>query len=107
MDTFDLARGHGSEEAALRRVTARVLLVGITSDWLFPAEAVRALAERMSASGVDCRYEELRSAHGHDGFLADAGLLAPLLGAALEDKEPATGGGSAGVRARAAAVGAA
>lgn len=87
MDTFDLARGYASEAAALRRVTARVLLVGITSDWLFPAEDVRALAGRMRAAGADCRYDQLKSAHGHDGFLADADLLAPILSAALEDEE--------------------
>ena len=87
MDTFDLARGYGSEAAALRRIKARVLLVGIPSDWLFPAEDVRALAGRMTDAGADCRYEELKSAHGHDGFLADADQLAPLLRAALEDDE--------------------
>ena len=92
MDTFDLARGYASEAAALRRVSARVLLVGITSDWLFPAAEVRALAQRMSSAGIDCRYEELVSSHGHDGFLADAPLLAPLLGEALsEESSPATG----------------
>ncbi len=110
MDTFDLARGHESEGAALRRVTARVLLVGITSDWLFPADGVRALAARMASAGADCLYEELHSTHGHDGFLADANLLAPLLGAALEDDGRATreehtaGEGRARTRSRAAAA---
>ncbi|MGH9901589.1 MAG: homoserine O-acetyltransferase family protein, partial [Pyrinomonadaceae bacterium] len=85
MDTFDLARGYESERAALGRMRARVLLVGITSDWLFPAADVRALAGRMRDAGVACRYSELASAHGHDGFLADSGLLAPLVGAALDD----------------------
>ncbi len=87
MDTFDLARGYASEEEALRRINARVLLVGITSDWLFPAGEVRALARRMSSVGVQCRYEELASAHGHDGFLADADLLAPLLCEALSEQK--------------------
>ena len=91
MDTFDLARGYGSEAAALRRIKARVLLVGITSDWLFPAEDVRALAGRMKEAGARCRYDELQSAHGHDGFLADAALLAPLLRAALDDEEERAG----------------
>ena len=92
MDTFDLARGYASEEEALRRIRARVLLVGITSDWLFPAGEVRTLARRMSAAGVVCRYEELTSSHGHDGFLADANLLAPLLNDALsEQAHPAVG----------------
>jgi homoserine O-acetyltransferase len=83
MDTFDLARGYATEATALRRINARVLLVGITSDWLFPAEDVRALAQQMTLAGVNCRYEELVSSHGHDGFLADAALLAPILTDAL------------------------
>lgn len=86
MDTFDLARGYASEEAALRRIRARVLLVGITSDWLFPPGEVRALARRMSAASVNTRYEELTSSHGHDGFLADADLLAPLVHEALSEE---------------------
>lgn len=85
MDTFDLARGHESEQAALRRIRARVLLIGITSDWLFPADDVCALAGRMRAAGVDCRYTELESKHGHDGFLADAELLKPLLRTVLDE----------------------
>ncbi|HEX7317691.1 MAG TPA: homoserine O-acetyltransferase [Pyrinomonadaceae bacterium] len=86
MDTFDLARGYASEEAALRRIRARVLLVGITSDWLFPSNEVLALARRMSTAGVNSHYEELESAHGHDGFLADADLLAPLIYKALSEE---------------------
>jgi homoserine O-acetyltransferase len=79
MDTFDLGRAYGSEESALRRIRARVLLIGISSDWLFPAADVQALASRMSAAGVDCTYRELVSDHGHDGFLADPDQLAALL----------------------------
>jgi len=79
MDTFDLARGYESEAVALRRIQARVLLVGISSDWLFPAADMLNLAERMQWAGVDACYQELESSHGHDGFLAEAHLLAPLI----------------------------
>ena len=85
MDNFDLARGHESEEAALRRIRARLLLIGISSDWLFPASDVRAMAERASAAGVETTYRELVSSHGHDGFLADAALLASLIRQHLDD----------------------
>ncbi len=83
MDTFDLARGYESERDALRRIRARVLLVGISSDWLFPPEDVRDLAQRIRAAGHACDYAELNSSHGHDGFLADMDQLAPFLTAAL------------------------
>ena len=79
MDNFDPAYGYESERAALRRIRARVLLVGISSDWLFPAEDVRALCERMQEAGVDAEYAEIESSHGHDGFLAEPEKLAPLI----------------------------
>ena len=79
MDNFDLARGFESENAALQRILARTLLVGISSDWLFPAAEVKALGERMRKAGVAVTYAELVSAHGHDGFLAEADVLARLL----------------------------
>jgi homoserine O-acetyltransferase len=83
MDTFELALGYASEEQALRRIRAKVLLVGISSDWLFPASDVKALAARLRAAGVDSSYLELVSEHGHDGFLADTHVLAPLLSVTL------------------------
>lgn len=86
MDTFDLSRGYASERAALARIAAPVLLVGISTDWLFPAADVRALARRISEGGGRSQYVELDSAHGHDGFLADFHLLAPILREHLTDR---------------------
>lgn len=86
MDTFDLARGHASERAALSRISAPVLLVGISTDWLFPPADVRALSQRIVHAGGRSDYVELDSAHGHDGFLADFHLLAPLLREHLTNK---------------------
>ena len=88
MDTFELGLGYASEEEALRRIGAKVLLVGISSDWLFPAADVRALQARLRAAGASAAYLELVSDHGHDGFLADTHKLAPLLSAALAAKDP-------------------
>ncbi|HEX8887712.1 MAG TPA: homoserine O-acetyltransferase [Pyrinomonadaceae bacterium] len=86
MDTFDLARGFESEEHALQKISARLLLIDISSDWLFPANDILALSERARASGVNVTYRELISSHGHDGFLADAELLAPIISAHLEEE---------------------
>lgn len=79
MDNFHPARGYESERAALERVKARVLLVGISSDWLFPPGEVKALAERMREAGADAQYAELQSTHGHDGFLAEPDAFAPIV----------------------------
>jgi homoserine O-acetyltransferase len=87
MDNFDPAHGYDSETAAFHRISAFVTLVGISSDWLFPAEDVKSLARRMGNAGVQVEYEELKSAHGHDGFLADTDRLVPLLRKALGEPE--------------------
>jgi len=79
MDTFDLGLGYGSEETALRRLEAQLTLVGITSDWLFPARDVEALAERAASAGVRTKYLLFESAHGHDAFLAEDVRLAEML----------------------------
>jgi homoserine O-acetyltransferase/O-succinyltransferase len=79
MDAYDLGATPEEEAENLRRIQAEVLLVGISSDWLFPPQDVRALADRMRAVGVKARYVELESSHGHDGFLADGDRLVPLV----------------------------
>lgn len=79
MDTFDLARGYDSEADALKRIQARVLLVGISSDWLFPPDDVRELAQHIQNANVVCNYIELNSHHGHDAFLAEAANMRPLI----------------------------
>ncbi|HJU54232.1 MAG TPA: homoserine O-acetyltransferase [Pyrinomonadaceae bacterium] len=96
MDNFDLARGYETEEAALKRVCASLLLVGISSDWLFPAEDVRALAARARAAGADAVYRELQSSHGHDGFLADAEALAPVISEHMQRQPARVRAGCAG-----------
>jgi homoserine O-acetyltransferase len=79
MDNFNPSRGYESERAALERVKARVLMVGISSDWLFPPQEVKALAEKMKYAGADAEYAELQSSHGHDGFLAEPDAFAPIV----------------------------
>ncbi len=79
MDTWELGRGYASEAEALGRITAHVSLVGISSDWLFPAKDVRDLAKRMEAAGAKCDYTEFETAHGHDGFLAEMDAVAAVV----------------------------
>ncbi|MCP9493228.1 MAG: homoserine O-acetyltransferase [Pyrinomonadaceae bacterium MAG19_C2-C3] len=84
MDLFDPVRdARGSIQKAFGHIKARVTLIGITSDWLFPPAHVARFAAQMRAAGVRADYLEFESAHGHDGFLADAKRLAPFVAAAL------------------------
>jgi len=79
MDTFDPARGYASADAAFRRIEAEVMLVGISSDWLFPAAQIAEMAASMLQAGVRCDHRELISSHGHDAFLAEPDELARLV----------------------------
>jgi homoserine O-acetyltransferase len=78
MDSFDVreaARPPGGNGARKPSLT----FVGITSDWLFRPQDVRAAARRFAARGFDSTYLELRSDHGHDAFLAEPNALRALL----------------------------
>lgn len=70
MDDFEV------DDLTLRRNTVPTLVVGISSDGLYPAEEVRLLAHKLG-EGV---YWELPSLDGHDAFLIDTGALAQRLG---------------------------
>lgn len=79
MDLFDPVRGHASPAEAYDRIEAEIILVGISSDWLFPPADIKAMANEMIAAGVRCTYRELISDHGHDAFLAEPQLLIDVL----------------------------
>ena len=73
MDSFDV-RGTRMLDAS-----PELVFVGIISDWLFLAQDVRAAARRLGLRGARAHYVQLRSAHGHDAFLAEAPQLRELL----------------------------
>ncbi len=79
MDTWDPLHGYSSATEAFSRIRARLSFVGISSDWLFPPEAVRQFASTIRAAGVQADYREMTSAHGHDAFLAEQAELVRLL----------------------------
>jgi homoserine O-acetyltransferase len=74
MDSFDVRDRRVRPERA-----PRLIFVGITSDWLFRPDDVRAAARRFALRGFDAQYLQLASSHGHDAFLADAEALRALL----------------------------
>ncbi len=88
MDLYDVAR-NGGEDHWLRQIDAPMLLVGITTDWLFPPDEVAALARRVRAQGNAVKHVEIDSPEGHDAFLKEWDLLTaaltPFVDRALEN----------------------
>ena len=83
---FDLARnwGAGDLARALAHVQAATLLISFSSDWLYPPEDSRAIAEALAAQGKAVEWHNLDVAYGHDSFLLEEARQAPLIGDFLE-----------------------
>ena len=78
LDTHDVARGRlgGDYEAVLRSLPHETLVVGITSDALYPFRLQRELVREMR----DAKMYAIESEHGHDAFLIE---IADLNAAAI------------------------
>jgi homoserine O-acetyltransferase/O-succinyltransferase len=79
LDQFDLAATHGSLEKAFAGVHASMLVVGFTSDWLFPPDQNRAIALALLRAGKRVSYAELATDLGHDSFLLESPQLYDLV----------------------------
>lgn len=84
LDQFDLAQAYGSLEQAFAPVQAETLVVGFTSDWLFPPGQNRAIALALLRAGKRATYAELETDLGHDSFLLESEDLYTLVRSFLE-----------------------
>jgi homoserine acetyltransferase len=77
---FDVADHGASVAAGLKKIQAkRSLIVGVTTDFLFPIHQQRELAEGLSGNGRDVQFVELPSLQGHDSFLVDMDNYRPII----------------------------
>lgn len=74
-DTHNIGRHRGGIPAALSAITARTIVIGITTDLIFPPAEMRALAEALPRA----EYVEIDSDMGHDGFLVENTQLNSIL----------------------------
>jgi homoserine O-acetyltransferase len=84
LDQFDLTQDYGSLEAAFAPVQAETLVVGFTSDWLFPPEQNRDITIALLRAGKRACYAELATDLGHDSFLLKSEELYSLVRGFLE-----------------------
>ncbi len=84
MDLHDLGRQRGHLEAAMGRITAPCLSIGISSDMLYPSYQQRQIVELLGSIGGEAGYVEIRSPHGHDAFLINLDQLADPIADFLE-----------------------
>lgn len=75
MDAHNVGRNRNSIQAALKLVRAKTLVIGVSSDALFPVSEQQFLAEHISHA----RFVEIHSDFGHDGFLVEFEQLRNVL----------------------------
>ena len=80
-DTHDVGRGRGSREKALAKIQANTLVIGITSDLLFPLIEQDYLSKHISGA----KFSVIDSFYGHDGFLIEIEKITNLLNEFLSD----------------------
>ncbi|MHA1409828.1 MAG: homoserine O-acetyltransferase MetX [Candidatus Odinarchaeia archaeon] len=80
IDYFDLTNnGQNTLVDAFKNVNSKVLVIGVTSDWLYPTYEQKEIVLALSANHVDVIYQELESEYGHDAFLLEKGQLTYII----------------------------
>lgn len=80
-DTHNIGRGRGGIDAALAKIRARTIVIGITTDIIFTPGEMQSLASKIPGA----IYEEISSEFGHDGFLVEHGQLNSILNRFIND----------------------
>jgi homoserine O-acetyltransferase len=82
MDSHNVGRGRKGIANALSNIKAKSLVLGITSDLLFPVSESKYLAHTIPGAV----YEEINSLYGHDGFLIEVPKISVAVNNFYESK---------------------
>ncbi len=84
-DWFDIAEyGHGSVLEGLKRIhIERAMVIGVSTDILFPLQQQEQIAEGLQAAGARVEFVALDSPQGHDAFLVDIDNYSRAIGGFL------------------------
>jgi homoserine O-acetyltransferase/O-succinyltransferase len=83
MDSHNVGRGRQSITQALSIIQAKTIVVGITTDLLFPVEEQQLLANNIDGA----RYIEIHSELGHDGFLTESAKVGAIISETLNQSK--------------------
>ena len=80
MDWFDVADHGGSVNAGLAKIQVKkALIIGVTTDILFPIEQQQEIAEGLIKAGRNVEFVSIDSINGHDAFLVDRDHFSPVI----------------------------
>lgn len=75
MDSHNVGRDRVSAELALQKITSQTLIIGISSDILFPPKEQQYLQQHIPNSQLQI----IDSNYGHDGFLLEFGTIERII----------------------------
>lgn len=79
LSTLDITEGRGSFIEVAKNIKAKIIQIGIDSDFFFVPEENIETHKLLQDAGVETVYKEIKSIHGHDGFLVEDEQLKELL----------------------------
>jgi homoserine O-acetyltransferase len=82
MDSHDVGRGRTTIEKALKKISAKTLIIGIKSDVLYPIAEQEYLQKNIRGAEL----LSIASDFGHDGFLLEYEKIEPALKEFIEDR---------------------
>ena len=86
MDWFDIAEHGETLQGGMSKLDVRkALVVGVTTDILFPARQQKEIADLMRETGTAVDYVEIDSVNGHDAFLIDDAHFTPAVKQFLDE----------------------
>ena len=80
MDSHNVARDRGKMEDVLKKIKAKTIVIGISSDMLCPVDEQEFLAEHIP----NAKFVEIDSPFGHDGFLVEGEKIGIIVREFLE-----------------------
>ena len=78
LDYYDV-RVNNSLEEAFKNIKSKMLIMSITSDWLYPNDHMEEIVRALRANNVNVSYSKLNSEYGHDAFLIENGQMNYIL----------------------------
>jgi homoserine O-acetyltransferase len=74
IDYFDLERAYGGLDDAFQKISAKMLVISFSSDWLYPTSMSQTIVRALQTNKKDVSFIELDLPYGHDSFLVNAGM---------------------------------
>ena len=78
VDLFDLSVNNSLVDA-FKDVEAKIEVISVDSDWLYPTEQSTEIVNSLNANEVEVSFSEIKSNYGHDAFLLEKGQLNHIL----------------------------